>query len=59
MATGEGNTSFTITLPDKVIEIMMTLKPTGLYGTNRGEISRALIQDMIKRLAADGIVSLK
>ena len=56
MATGEGNTSFNITLPDQVIETMMTLKRSGLYGSNRAEIARTLIQDMLKRLAAEGLV---
>lgn len=56
MATAPGSTSFNITLPDQVIETMMTLKKSGLYGTNRGEIARALIQDMLKRLAAEGLV---
>ena len=59
MATGPGNTSFSVTLPDQAIETMMALKATGLYGTNRGEIARSLIQDMLKRLAAEGLVSLK
>ena len=58
MATGEGNTSFSITLPNQVIESMMTLKQCGYYGTNRGEISRALILDMLKRLTAEGLVQL-
>jgi hypothetical protein len=56
MATARGHTSFSVTLPDQVIETMMTLKVTGLYGSNRAEIARSLIQDMIKRLAAEGLV---
>lgn len=59
MATGEGNTSFNITLPNQVIETMMTLKASGLYGSLRAEIARALIQDMLKRLAAEGLVQIK
>jgi Arc/MetJ-type ribon-helix-helix transcriptional regulator len=56
MPAGKGQTQFNVTLPDQVIETMMTLKSSGLYGTNRAEIARALIQDMLKRLAAEGQV---
>jgi hypothetical protein len=56
MATGDGNTSFSITLPDEVIETMMDLKPSRMYGTNRAEIARQLILDMLKQLSAQGLV---
>ena len=56
MASEPGTTSFTITLPNEVIETMMDLKPSKLYGTNRAEIARALILDMLKKLAAEGLV---
>lgn len=59
MATAPGHTSFSITLPDEVIETMMDLQPTKLYGTNRAEIARSLILDMLKRLHADGLVKLR
>ena len=59
MATAPGNTSFTITLPDEVIETMMDLHPSKMYGTNRAEIARALIQDMLKQLAAQGLVNFR
>lgn len=59
MATAPGNTSFTITLPDEVIETMMDLKPSKMYGTNRAEIARSLILDMLKRLAAEKLVRLR
>jgi hypothetical protein len=59
MATASGNTSFTITLPNEVIETMMDLLPSKMYGTNRGEIARALILDMLKRLAGEGLVKLR
>ena len=59
MATAPGNTSFTITLPDEVIETMMDLLPSKAYGTNRAEIARALILDMLKRLHAEKIVRLR
>lgn len=59
MATAPGNTSFTITLPDEAIETMMDLLPSKIYGTNRAEIARSLILDMLKRLAVDGLVNLR
>jgi hypothetical protein len=59
MATAPGNTSFTITLPDEIIETMMDLQPSKAFGTNRAEIARALIIDMLKRLHAEGIVRLR
>ncbi|MDE2227579.1 MAG: hypothetical protein KGL11_00870 [Alphaproteobacteria bacterium] len=59
MATADGNTSFTITLADEVIETMMDLKPTKIYGNNRAEIARSLIHDMLKRLHAEGLVRLR
>lgn len=59
MPTAPGHTSFTITLPDEVIETMMDLKPSRLYGSNRAEIARSLIQDALKRLAAEQLVRLR
>jgi len=59
MATAPGNTSFTITLPNEVIETMMDLLPSKIYGTNRGEIARSLILDMLKRLAAEKLVRIR
>ena len=56
MATADGSTSFSITLPDEVIETMMDLLPSKMYGTNRAEIARALIMDMLKQLAAQKLV---
>ena len=59
MATAEGNTSFTVTLPDEIIETMMDLLPSKAWGTNRGEIARQLIIDMLKRLHAEGLVRMR
>ena len=59
MATGDGNTSFSITLPNEVIETMMDLRPSKMYGTTRAEIARSLILDMLKRLAAEGLVKIR
>jgi hypothetical protein len=59
MANSDRNISFTITLPKEVIDTMMDLQPTKIYGTNRAEIARSLILDMLKRLAADGLVRFR
>ena len=59
MTSAPGSTSFSITLPDEVIETMMDLLPSKMYGANRAEIARSLIQDMLKELAAKGLVRLR
>jgi hypothetical protein len=59
MATKPGHTSFTITLPDEVIEMIMDLERSKIYGTNRAEIARSLILDMLKQLAAQNLVRLR
>jgi hypothetical protein len=59
MPVAPGHSSFTITLPDEVIETMMDLLPSKLYGSNRAEIARSLIQDTLKRLAAEKLVRLR
>ena len=59
MAAAPGNTSFTITLPDEIIETMMDLLPSKAFGTNRAEIARQLIIDMLKRMHADGLVRMR
>jgi hypothetical protein len=45
--------------PDEVIETMMDLLPSKVYGSNRAEIARSLIQDMLKRLAAENLVRFR
>jgi hypothetical protein len=59
MSRTPGHTSFSITLPDQVIDTMMDLQASGLYGAQRAEIARSLILDMLKRLAADGLVQIR
>ncbi len=59
MATAKGNTSFSVTLPNEIIETMMDLKPSKAWGQNRGEIARQLIIDQLKRLDAEGLVRLR
>jgi hypothetical protein len=56
MATADGNKSFSIVLPNEVIETMMDLKPSKMYGANRAEIAAQLIKDMLKQLSAQGLV---
>lgn len=59
MAAAPDSTSFTITLPNEVIETMMDLLPSKMYGTNRAEIARSLILDMLKELAARKLVQMR
>ena len=59
MATASGNKSFSITLPNEIVETMMDLLPSKAWGTNRGEIARQLIIDQLKRLDAEGLVRLR
>ena len=59
MATAKGNKSFSVTLPNEIIETMMDLKPSKAWGQNRGEIARQLIIDQLKRLDAEGLVRLR
>lgn len=56
MAVAEGNTAFTITLPDQAIKMLEQLKGTGLYGRNRADIARSLILDALKQLVRDSVV---
>ncbi|MCW5696982.1 MAG: hypothetical protein KIS96_09660 [Bauldia sp.] len=58
MATAPGTTSFNVTLPDEIIETMMQLLPSKAYGTNRAEIARTLIIDMLKQMHAQKVVRL-
>lgn len=59
MATAKGNKSFSVTLPNEIIETMMDLKPSKAWGQNCGEIARQLIIDQLKRLDAEGLVRLR
>ncbi len=59
MPNAPGHTSFSITLPNEVIETMMDLQSSKLYGTNRAEIARSLILDALKRLAAEKLVRIR
>jgi len=59
MPIAPGHTSFTVTLPNEVIETMMDLLPSKLYGASRAEIARSLIQDALKRLAAEKLVRIR
>jgi hypothetical protein len=59
MPNAPGHTSFSITLPNEVIETMMDLLPSKLYGANRADIARSLILDALKRLAAEKLVRIR
>ena len=56
MAVAPGNTQFSITLPDEVLDQMKQLERDKLYGSNRGEIARSLILDALKVLKAQGSI---
>ena len=59
MATGPGNTQFSITLPNEAIEMIDDLRATKLWGSNRGEIARNLVLDILKQLAAQNVVRIR
>jgi hypothetical protein len=53
-------TAFTVRLPAKAIEMIeKDLIPTGLYGTSRAEVARALIIARLEQLVGEGIVQLR
>lgn len=57
MATADGNTQFSITLPDEAIEMIERgLIPFGLYGKKRSVVAAALILDMLKRPEVQHII---
>jgi hypothetical protein len=58
MAVAEGNTQFSITLPDEALSMFEQLYPLGLYGKTRGEVARQLILDMLKELVSRNIVHM-
>lgn len=49
-------TGFTINLPPQALDMIEQLKPKGLYGSNRGEITRQLVLDQLKELVARQVV---
>jgi Arc/MetJ-type ribon-helix-helix transcriptional regulator len=58
MAVGEGNTQFSITLPDETLAMFEQLYSSGLYGKNRSEVARQLILDMLKNLVSQNVIRL-
>jgi hypothetical protein len=53
-------TPFTIRLPNKAIEMIeKDLVPTGLYGTSRAEVCKALILTRLEQLMGEGIVRVR
>ena len=57
MSTADGQIQFNVTLPKQVIDDMMKLKGSGLFGNNRAEIARALILDMLKRQEIQALIA--
>ncbi len=53
MAAKDG---FTIKLAPPALDMMKQLEPLGIFGSNRAEIARNLIEDRLKQLLADGTV---
>jgi hypothetical protein len=50
MPVADGNTAFTITLPNEAIDMIEKgLVPFGLYGKQRAVVAANLILDMLKR----------
>jgi len=50
MAVAEGNTAFSITLPNEAIDMIENgLIPFGLYGKQRAVVAANLILDVLKR----------
>ena len=58
MAVEEGNTQFSITLPDEALEMFEQLYPLGIYGKRRAEVARQLILDMLKQLVGEKVIQL-
>lgn len=42
-----------VRLPRQAVEMLDALISVGLYGSNRGEVARALILDQLKRIRAE------
>ena len=59
MAVAEGNTQFSITLPNQALAMIKDLEETGMFGSNRAEISRTLVLQRLIELAEQDIVALR
>ena len=49
----EQKDTIAVRLPKQAVEMLDALIPVGLYGSNRGEVARALILDQLKRIRAE------
>ena len=56
---GDQNQSYSITMPKAAIEMIHALIPTGLFGSNRAEISKTLILDQLKRSEIQQLIDKK
>jgi hypothetical protein len=54
--SGMAKDGFTIKLAAPALAMIEQLKPLGIFGSNRAEIARGLIEDRLKQLLADGTV---
>jgi Arc/MetJ-type ribon-helix-helix transcriptional regulator len=53
-------TQLSIRLPNKAVEMIEEdLIPTGLYGTSRAEVCKALILARLEQLLGEGIVTAR
>jgi hypothetical protein len=48
---------FTIKLAPEALAMMKQLEPLGIFGSNRAEIARNLIEDRLKQLLAEKLVA--
>lgn len=58
MAGKDSGIGYSITLPKQAVEIIDNLSAIGIYGDKRAVITRNLVLDAIKRLIADGVVTV-
>jgi Arc/MetJ-type ribon-helix-helix transcriptional regulator len=54
--SGDKKTSFTISLSPQAIEMVEDLIKLGIYGTNRGEVVRALVNHRLEDLIGKGVL---
>jgi Arc/MetJ-type ribon-helix-helix transcriptional regulator len=55
---GPAKETIPVRLPPQAIELVDQLVLLGIYGSNRGEVTRQLILDQLKRLASERVIRL-
>lgn len=58
MAPKRKNDQTSVTLPANALLMLDQAMETGLFGSTRGEVMRAMILDQLRRLLAEGLISL-